>query len=131
MNADEEEFSRSPGAIAQRLRMLQARERIAQKRKEESASIKAPSQMQGIESQMKRLKTIYRIINGTSAVTVVGLIITFFVMNAQLILGNILKVKFVPPLGMIEKIIIIPLDIFMVFIFLVIISLLALSAGII
>ena len=130
MNTNEEDFSRSPSAIAQRLRILQARERIAQKRKMGDISIKAP-QVQGIESQIKKLKMIYRIINGTSAITVVGLIITFLVMNAQLILGNILKVKFVPPLGMIEKIIVIPLDIFIVFIFLLIISLLALSAGII
>ncbi|MFH1597931.1 MAG: hypothetical protein ABIB97_02565 [Patescibacteria group bacterium] len=47
---------------------------------------------------IKHLQNIYRVINGTSAVSVVGLIITFLVMNAQLILGNGFKIKIVPPL---------------------------------
>ena len=54
------------------------------------------------QKTIERLKNIYRIINGATAITLVGLIITFLVMNAQLILGNLFKVKFVPALSLIE-----------------------------
>ncbi|MDD3102370.1 MAG: hypothetical protein PHE59_04480 [Patescibacteria group bacterium] len=58
-----------------------------------------------LKDAAQRLKTVYRIINGASAITVVGLIVTFLLMNAQLIFGNLLKVKFVPALEIWEIII--------------------------
>jgi len=60
---------------------------------------------QELKDTARRLKTIYRIINGASAITVVGLIVTFLLMNVQLIFGNLLKVKFVPALDLWEIII--------------------------
>ncbi|GAI06098.1 unnamed protein product [marine sediment metagenome] len=70
---------------------------------------------------IKRLRNIYRIINGASAITLVGLIVTFVMMNGQLILGNLLKSKRVPSLSLPEIIIVFILDlIFLVIILLVI-----------
>lgn len=41
-----------------------------------------------IEGKLKKLKQIYRIINGTSALTLWGIIVTFLVMNTQLVFAN-------------------------------------------
>ncbi len=47
---------------------------------------------------IERLRKIYRLINAASAASIIGLIVTFFLMNGQLILGNWLKVSKVPKL---------------------------------
>ena len=45
---------------------------------------------------------MYRFINGTLAVTPGGIILVVFIMNAQLIFGNLIKVKWVPKLEKID-----------------------------
>jgi len=59
---------------------------------------------------VKRLQKIYRSINAASASSIFGLVITFVLMNAQLILGNWLNVSKVPKLTMIEIILLGCLD---------------------
>lgn len=56
----------------------------------------------GSPEAIARLRKIYRLINAFSAASLVGLVITFLVMNGQFLLGNILKNKWVPPLTTIE-----------------------------
>lgn len=126
-NQKEEQISRSPQAIASRLRALQAEERMAQKQ----GITGAISSAEKAKKDIKKLQTIYRVINGTAAITVVGLIVTFVIMNAQLFFGNLLKLKFMPPLEMIEKMIIVPLDIIMILILFVFVILICLATGLI
>ena len=52
--------------------------------------------------RVKRLQRMYRFINGTLAVTPGGIILVVFIMNAQLIFGNLIKVKWVPKLEKID-----------------------------
>jgi len=72
-----------------------------------------------IEEAAKALKNIYRIINGTAAVSLVGLIITFLVMNAQFIFGNLLKLKVIPELSKVETFLVLFID-FVIFMLLII-----------
>jgi len=51
-----------------------------------------------VEEKVKRIRNLYRLINGASAVSLVGLLITFLVMNTQFWLGNVLGKKFIPKL---------------------------------
>ena len=79
----EEEESRSP-------RQYQAdldKKKKEAKAKQEGvkAAVEGPAE---IEGKLKKLKQIYRIINGTSALTLWGIIVTFLVMNAQLVFAN-------------------------------------------
>ncbi|MBU1036822.1 hypothetical protein KKF32_02165 [Patescibacteria group bacterium] len=79
-----------------------------------------------IEGKIQRLKTIYRIINSGSAVTLVGLIVTFLVMNTQLFLATLSPVAKIikiplPKLNWFEIAIIIFLDIILAVILLAII----------
>ncbi|OQX71743.1 hypothetical protein B6D52_00525 [Candidatus Parcubacteria bacterium 4484_255] len=125
---DEQEpvIGRSFRAIAARLRQ-QKLEELKKKKEEQKGEGKAEEvkeKIKKIQETAKRLKNIYRIINGTSATTLVGIIVTFLVMNAQLIFGNLLKLKIIPKLSFPEILIILFID-FVVFIaFLVIILLL-------
>jgi len=54
------------------------------------------------KEDLNKLKTIYRIINGTTAVTLIGLLVTWAVMTGQFILGNVLKSKKIPKLDGVE-----------------------------
>lgn len=76
-----------------------------EKRKTVLEKSKEAQKAEGIDEDVKtvdRLRNIYRIINGTAALSVIGIIITFLVMNGQLIFGNLFKVKFIPALSLIE-----------------------------
>lgn len=66
--------------------------------------------LRSVEATMKHLQTIYRVVNGASAVTVVGLILTFLILNLQLILGNFFHLRFIPKLGKAELVLTIALD---------------------
>ncbi|MCD6471247.1 hypothetical protein J7K86_01830 [bacterium] len=106
---------RSPRAIMVRLRAAQAKERTAQKTTKQKALESLPggevaARIREWQQTMKRLKTIYRIINGASGITLVGLIITFLIMNAQLFLGNLMKMKFIPELDWPEILILLFVD---------------------
>jgi len=68
-----------------------------------------------VDETTKSLKNIYRVINGASAITFFGLIITFFTMNLQLLAGNLLGSKMVPKLSFFEIIVIIFLDLLFIF----------------
>ena len=68
------------------------------------------SKIEETQKTINRFRNIYRIINGTTAITLVGLIITFLVMNAQLIFGNLFRVKFIPALSLIEIFILVIVD---------------------
>ncbi len=72
-----------------------------------------------VKKAAEGLKNIYRIINGASAATLMGLIITFLIMNAQLIFGNWLKLKIIPKLSFPEILIILFVN-FIIFITLLI-----------
>jgi hypothetical protein len=91
--------------------------RVREAKRKETAQKKKISQGESVggkikESQksLKDLKNIYRIINGASAVTVVGIIITFLVMNTQLVFGNIFKIGRIPPLSFSEIMIVLLVD---------------------
>jgi len=78
----------------------------------------AKKKIEETKEAIKKLKNIYRIINGASAATLVGIIITFLIMNAQLILGNGLKLKIFPKLSFPEIIIVLFVD-FVIFMLLI------------
>ncbi len=124
---DNEEFpsGMSFEAITARLRKqkLEKLRKGENKKGKMSKIAEAKKKVEDVKEAAKNLKNIYRIINGVSAVSLAGLIITFLVMNAQLILGNWLKVKLVPELSFPEILIIIFID-FMIFIALLILFLL-------
>ncbi|MBL7141506.1 hypothetical protein ISS21_00175 [Patescibacteria group bacterium] len=105
---------RGPGAIAARLRAARAKEFKAKKGAGELAGTAPDTGAMAKAEEMKqtaqRLKNIYRIVNGAAGMTLVGLILTFLVMNAQLFFGNLLKVRLIPALSLVEIIIILVLD---------------------
>lgn len=101
---------RSPKAIAARLKAAQAQESIAKQKTAESSKDQVAAKVKEIQKITKSLKNLYRIVNGAAGVTLVGVILTFLVMNAQLLLGNLLKVKLIPSLSLIEIIIICFID---------------------
>jgi len=108
--------ARNPRAIAARMREFQKREAATQAEKKLKGQIQSSA---GVESTSQHLKTVYRVINGTSAITIIGLVITISIMNAQLIFGNLLKLKKFPKLSLIEIIVISFLDLLFLFITLV------------
>ncbi|MEK7130400.1 MAG: hypothetical protein AAB793_01990 [Patescibacteria group bacterium] len=77
-------------------------EHLAEARKQQTKSESPVDSLKSAEKQIQKIQKILRVINGASAATLVGLIITFIIMNLQLILGNGLKLKYVPPLGRVE-----------------------------
>ena len=97
---------RRRGAIAARLRATKAKEAVLAEMPGGEILAKA----QQLKKTTQRLKNIYRIVNGAAGVTVVGLIVTFLVMNAQLIFGNLLKARLIPKLELPEIIIIAVVD---------------------
>jgi hypothetical protein len=66
----------------------------------------AMGQIQQIQKMAKSAQGTARVVNFGSSATIIGLIITFFLMNAQLIFGNFLGVKWVPKLEIWEIMII-------------------------
>ncbi len=79
------------------------------------------------KATIKRLRKTYRAINAASAGSVVGIIITFFLMNGQLILGNWLNVSKVPKLTTPEIIIVGCLDFLLLTIGLIVFTLLSIT----
>lgn len=73
--------------------------RRAEARKQKTKSESPAEGLKSAEKQIRKIQKILRVINGASAATLAGLIITFIIMNLQLILGNGLKIKFIPPLA--------------------------------
>ncbi len=69
--------------------------------------------------QIKKIQRVVRIINLICAGTGVGLIITFLIMNTQLILGNGMGVSLVPKLEGPELFLVVLLDFIMVFIMII------------
>jgi len=74
-------------------------ERRAEARQQKAKGESPAEGLKSAEEQIRKIQKILRIINGASAATLAGLIITFIIMNLQLILGNGLKIKFIPPLA--------------------------------
>ena len=83
-----------------------------------------------IEEAAKALKNIYRIINGTAAVSLIGLIITFLIMNAQFIFGNFLKLKIIPELSKIEIFLVLFIDFVIIILLIILIWLICLVVAI-
>ena len=117
------EFGGNRADFSTQLRAAQARARLMELRKQTGKQLLKGEGPIEWKKKMDKFKRIYQIINGGSALTVVGIIVSFLVMNLQLIFGNLLKIKIVPPLGMIEKILLAILDIFVLIILLFIIAL--------
>ncbi len=120
-----EALSRSPRAIAARLR--------AQKTKEQAEASQASAKggtatVKQTQETIKRLKTLYRVINGAAGISLVGLVVTVVVMNGQMILGNLFKFKLVPALSLPEIIIVCFLDLLLLAIVLLIFILFAIMA---
>lgn len=89
--------------IAARLRADKAREATSKEQIAQQMAAKMPggkiaSEAIKIQQTIKRLKRTYQIVKGASACTLVGIIITFIVLNLQLIFGNLLKNKWIPKL---------------------------------
>ena len=125
---------RSPRAIMARLRATQAKERVTRKTAKEKALQALPggeaaAKVRECRAGMNRLRNIYRIINGASGITLVGLIITFLVMNTQLFLGNIMKLKFIPGLSLPEILILLVVDFVVVIAILIIILFISVLIG--
>ncbi|MFA5175542.1 MAG: hypothetical protein WC430_03970 [Patescibacteria group bacterium] len=59
-----------------------------------------------LKDTVQRLTNIYRIISGASAITLVGLPVSFLIMNARGVFGNLLKTKFLPALAIWEIILV-------------------------
>jgi len=118
-NLDEREEKmpqgRSPRAIAARLRANQARESATKQKIAKSSKNQASAKAEEIQKITKGLKNTYRVINGSCAITLFGLVVTWLVMNAQLIFGNLLKATIIPKLSLFEIIIIFFID-FLIFI---------------
>lgn len=110
---------------AQRLQELREKRSRGQKKggEAEEGVGQVKEEIEEAKNAAERLRTIYRIINGTTAVTLVGLIITFSVMNAQLLFGNLLKLKIIPKLSFPEILIVLFIN-FIIFIALVVLLLL-------
>jgi len=89
----------------------------------------AAAKVRECRAGMNRLRNIYRIINGASGITLVGLIITFLVMNTQLFLGNIMKLKFIPGLSLPEILILLVVDFVVVIAILIIILFISVLIG--
>lgn len=109
----QESQDRSPRAVAARLRDFQRKETVSRQKKT------LDGQVQGgvdLGQTTKHLKNVYRIINGASAISFFGLIITLFTMNLQLLVGNLLGLKFIPKLSLFEIIIIFFLDLLLIFV---------------
>jgi len=117
---EEDSQSRTPRAIAGRLRAFQKKERDIKQKQGIGGQVQ---KVKNIEETTKRLKNIYRIVNGASAASFFGIIITFFVMNLQLLVGNLLGAKLVPKLSFFEIIIIVFLDLLLLFIVIMLILL--------
>ncbi|MFA6146477.1 MAG: hypothetical protein WC697_04100 [Patescibacteria group bacterium] len=97
----EGESSSSMAVSARLLKVARAQEAT----KTEIPGGEALTKVEDFKKAAQRLKTIFRIINGASAITLVGLVGTFSLMNAQLIFGNLLKTKFLPALDLWEIIV--------------------------
>lgn len=113
--------------IVGRLKGLRAEERPIQKTMEKEI-FGVSFDKEGLV--MKKLKTnIYRIFNVASGITIVGLIITFFIMNAQFLLGNLMRIKFIPELTWWEILLLLLVDFAIGLILLIIILLISLLTG--
>lgn len=64
--------------------------------------------------QVKNVKNLLNLAKAACGITLWGLIVTYLLMLVQFIGGNIFKSKYIPPLGMIEKLIFIPVSIILV-----------------
>jgi len=96
------DYGLSEEEMRQRMESLRISERIRKGIKRVKAAKEMASKVEKSQKAISRLKNIYRLVNGFSAATLVGVIVTFLVMNAQLIFGNLFKVKFVPKLSIVE-----------------------------
>lgn len=67
-----------------------------------TGAISAAKQAEELAARLRKIQKIWRTVNVVSGVSLLGLIITFVSMNLQLIFGNVLKVRFVPPLHVVE-----------------------------
>lgn len=103
-------------------RRLEWEKRQAALKKEEERKMEGGNTIEDAQRTINRLRNIYRIINGTTAITLVGLIVTFLVMNAQLIFGNFFKVRLVPSLTLIEIFILGLLDLIVFIVLLIAVS---------
>lgn len=96
------------GAAMARVREAQRKKNLQKEESKDGGSVEGKTEE--VQKSLKSLKNIYRIINGTSAVTVVGIIITFLVMNAQLFFGNLLKIDKIPALSFWELLLVLLVD---------------------
>lgn len=131
--AAEEQVSRSPAAIMARLRAERAKEALADKEALVSAlpGGEVAAKIQEAQKAVKRLQNIYRIINGAATLTLWGIILTFIIMNLQLILGNLFKAKLIPALSWPEKFILLTIDFLIIAILLIPIAIIVLAVGVI
>ena len=65
---------------------------IEKKKAKQIKAKKVLAGAQGVEEKIRKIKRIYRIINAGSALTLVGILLTFLVMNLQLIFANLMPV---------------------------------------
>jgi len=102
------------------------RHRKAANKLKEVKDLTAKQEVIGLK--VKKFQRIYRFINATSAVTPFGIFLTCLVMNAQLIFGNLFRVKIVPKLEWWEIIILLLVDSIVAFIILLVIVVVCLIA---
>ncbi|MBU1149001.1 hypothetical protein KKI23_02820 [Patescibacteria group bacterium] len=109
-------------------RKLNAFRRIAKAKESGEIGKLAFKDLGNAKKTMEHLQKVYRVINGASAATLWGLILTFLIMNAQLIFGNYFEIKFIPKLGKVEIVLVCLVDLILLVAFLVQLVILAIYA---
>ena len=86
----------------QAARRLNVFRRVAKAKESGEIGELSLSDLKSMQDTIKHLQNVYRVINGASAATIWGLILTFIIMNCQLFLGNGLRIPFIPKLNKFE-----------------------------
>ena len=113
LQSEENEEARQQQWATEHLQMTTEMRKAKESKNEEAQG--AMSQAKQLADRMAKLQKAYRIFNAANGILSIAdfgisLILTCLVMNAQLVLGNGLKIKYVPPLTMPEILILAIVD---------------------
>lgn len=92
----------------QALDKYRKKERLAKRAKNIAEAVKALKAAKRLKV-IEKAKKIWNFIKTGFGITLEGLIVTYIIMLVQFWGGNVFKSKYIPPLGMIEKIIFLPI----------------------
>ncbi len=98
----EKDTLKDAGEQKQATRKMSALRRVAKPKQTGEIGEPSLSDLKSMQDTIKHLQNVYRVINGASAATIWGLILTFIIMNCQLFLGNGLRIPKIPKLNGVE-----------------------------